>query len=301
MKKWMKAVAALALVGAVAIAAPRVSMSANLTGGSYTYLVQGEEVLFPFDPIVRKEGLLLPIEVFQQFGIKVDGALAREVTLTRGDLTVNLTLGSTSILVSGKKDTVPTPAVRVSGRLFLPADLMRQFGIELTTDGTYVVMRTYVDNLGPAEELSEAAYATLKAPRTVKGNLKADSGIYLDAEFTLLNDELINTANLGLSYGMRAKLLSLLENNTLVLAKVSNTNFKSGALVTSGLYLVDSQRIQYDNPTVLDMGRGLITAKVAPAADRIGILVYPKLGEEAGAVSLYYDANGATIGTFANR
>lgn len=301
MKKWMKLVAAAALVGALTVSAPGISLSANLTGGSYTYVIHGEEVIFPFDPIVRKEGLLLPIDVFQQFGIKVDGALTQEITLSKDAVEVRLTLGQTPITVSGRPDTVATPGMRVSGRLFLPADLLRQFGIEFGQDGTYVVMRAYADSLGAPDVMSDGDYARAKGLRTASGIIKTDSGVYMNGEFTLLSAELINAANMGLAYGTRARLLNLLQNNTLVLVKLSNTSYKAGAVAANGLYLVDSERNQYDTPTVVDIGGGPVTGKVAPGADRVGVLVYPQLADDAGAVTLYYDANGATLGTFSNQ
>lgn len=293
-------IAASALLLTLVVSLPGSAGAANLTGGNYTYVINGEEETFAFDPVNRKDGLLLPAEVFQRFGVSVEGALTRTITLKKADVVATLTLGSTTFELQGQPEAVASAPLRLNGRLFLPADLLKHFGVEYSLDGTFVILRNYVGGDVASRELSDAEFNALKSARTFSASTRTDSSIYLTAEFTLLNEELLAAANLGISYGTRARLQGLLETNTLVMVKLSNTAFKAGALLTSGLYLVDSQRNQYELVSTVDFGKGSITSKIAPGADRTGVLVFPKVAGNAGTLTLYYDSNGATLGSFAN-
>lgn len=298
MRKMVALIAAGALLLALMVSLPGNSYAANLTGGTYTYVINGEEETFAFDPVNRKDGLLLPAEVFQRFGVTVEGALTRTISLKKADLVAELTLGSTTFALGGQPEAVATAPLRLNGRLFLPADLLRHFGVEFSLDGTFVVMRDYVDGQPTVNQLSDADFSNLKSGRTLSASTKTDTNIYLTAEFTLLNEEMLAAANLDLSYGTRARLQGLVKTNTLVMVKLSNYAFKSGALVTSGVYLVDDKRNQYDLVSTADFGKGLITGKIAPGADRTGVLVFPKITGNAGTLTVYYDSNGGALGSF---
>jgi hypothetical protein len=89
-----------------------------------------------------------------------------------------------------------------------------------------------------------------------------------------------------------------LQTNTLVWVKTSNTGNKTGGLVTGTTFLIDNNRNQYEVTSVLDIGDGLLNGKIAPGADRAGVLVFPKLDPKASQVSLYYENNQATLGFF---
>lgn len=54
---------ALAVALRVALLA-RPTGAAPLTGGTTVYVIGGEEVTFTYDPISRKDGLLVPADVF---------------------------------------------------------------------------------------------------------------------------------------------------------------------------------------------------------------------------------------------
>jgi len=297
LRKAAAAVAALAIVAVVAVSWTGTTAAANLTGGTYTYVIHGEEVSFTFDPVSRKDGLLLPLEVFQHLGITVNGALEKSFTMTKGGVTATLTVGATAIDVGGRADTVVTAPLRLNGRLFVPADLLKQFGVEFTQDGTFVVMRYYVDPIPSVTAHTTAQYAQLRAPRTVSANVKADSGVYLAADFTPLNSDLVASSALNVAPGMRIRLHGLLQTNTLVLVKLSNDSFKAGALAAANLTLVDDSRVQYDLASVLDIGQGLVSAKLSPSADRMGVLIYPRLATDVETLTLYYDNNGTNLGS----
>jgi hypothetical protein len=61
---------------------------------------------------------------------------------------------------------------------------------------------------------------------------------------------------------------------------------------------VDDHRNQYDVASVLDIGSGLVTNRLAPGADRVGVLVFAKVPSTTNTLSLFYDNNGSIIGTF---
>lgn len=283
------------LLVTVAVAIPADTQAANLSGGSYTYVINGEEVAFPYDPIVQKDGALLPLEVFTHLGVAVTGALERTPTLSYGPVSAQLTLGRQVATVGGKVQELGVAPVRLNGRLFAPAQLLDAFGISFSQEGNFVTISRY-----PMPGLTRRESTEWRALKQVRGfatSVKADS-TFLEAEFHLLNQEMLSDQNLAIDFGTRTRLLGLLETNTLVLVSLSNTSFKSGALQPTGIYLVDQRRNQYEVSSVIDIGQGLLSTKLAPDASRMGVLLLPRLAEGGGAVKLYYEASGVVLGTF---
>lgn len=285
------------MVSVVAVMSPKATTAANLTGGNYTYLIDGEEVTFTFDPVVTKEGLLLPIELFQKFGINVENA-GKTITLSKDTVSVQLTLGSATMTTGGMVKVATTAPLRLNGRLFVPADPLREFGIDFSQDGNYVILHNFTDYMPDPKQMADGDWNMLKSNHTLTASIKADSGSYIYTEFTLLTPDIVNAANLDISYGTRARLNGLLKTNTLVLTKLSNLSTKAGAFVNNSVALTDDQRNQYDLDSILDIGSGLLTNKVAPGATRMGVLVFPKALSTAATLSLYYDNNAQTLGSF---
>ncbi len=300
MRKLLALVATAALLFTLVAAMPGDSSAANLTGGTYTYVINGEEVTFPIDPISRKDGLLLPTEVFQKFDITVDGALKSTATLSRNGVTVTTTVGSPVIKVVEDSIALPTVPLRLNGRLFLPSDLLKYFGVDYVLDGNFLTMRDLGAAAPEVKGVSEAELAAMKVGRRFTASVRAEANVFLDTEFTILTEEMLNASSLKMSFGNRVRLLSLLPTNTLVMVKLANPSLKSGALSTTGLYMVDqSLHRQYEVVSVFDLGEGLLTGKLAPTAERTGVLVFPKLVGH-GSLNVHYDTHGSTIGTFTN-
>jgi hypothetical protein len=274
------------------------SSAANLTGGNYTYVVNGEEYSFPFDPVKVSSGVLLPVEVFQKFGIDVQDPLSRTVTLSRSEVTDKVTLGTTTYELNGRPDASDAAPLRLNGRLFVSANLLKDFGVDYSQDGNFVIMRDFTSGMPTSTTMTSSDFNSMRMKRFFTGSVKADSGIYLYSEFTLLNPGLLAATNIGLDYGTRARLQSIMQSNSLVLVKFSNSSVKSGKVNPSDFVLVDEQRRQYDLVTSLDAGDGSISARLAPAADRMGILVFPKVSGTASMLTLFYEPNGANVGTF---
>jgi len=288
--------AATFLLGLVALT-PGDSSAANLTAGNYTFLVEGEEVTFTVDPVSRRDGLLAPAEVFSRLAIQVDGQQTRSFTLTTEYVTVKTTLGSPLVEVNGQAKVLPLYPVRLNGRLFLPLELLHFFSIDAVADGTYVMIRDLKKNAPILKSLDQSEYAALRIGRVLTANTKLDSNIYVDVVYTLLGEDMLAVTNLDLPYNTRIELLERSRTNTLVMATVSNTSFKSGAFTTAGLYLVDSHRRQFEVTSVLDIGQGLVTGKIAPGADRTSVLVFPKLAANSKGLTVYYEPNGGSLGS----
>lgn len=298
MRKTMVALSAGALLMTLVATVPAETSAANLTGGQYTYVISGEEVLFQFDPIVRKDGLLLPIDVFQKFGIEVINPLTRTITLKKSGVKADVTLGSTTMLLNDQAQAVATMPMRLNGRLFFPADILRHFGIEYSQDGNYVAFTNLAENLPDVQTLPDADYQTLKSSKTVSAQIRVDNNLFLNSEFTLLTTELLSAGNLNLTYGNRAKLNSLLQTNTLLLVKLSNTAYRAGTVNGAGLYLVDQKGNQYDFAAAVDIGTGNILGKIMPGGERMGVLSFPKVTAGPQVVTLYYEPHNASLGQF---
>lgn len=298
-RRWLAAALAFALLAGLLGLLPGDSSAANLTSGTYTYVIGGEEVTYPIDPINRKDGLLLPAEVFGAFGIQVDGLLKQEFALVRDSVTVKASLGSTLVEVNGSLETLTASPLRLNGRVFLPSDLLKYFAVEYALDGTFVTFRDLASGTPKLTGTGDSEWAALKANRSFSITVRADTSIYFNAEFVLLTPEMLSATSLNVDHLTRVKLHNLQRTNTLLLVDLSNQQYRSGALQTAGLYLVDHQRRQYEVAQVLDIGEGMLTAKLAPGADRMGILVYPKV-KPAGTVTVYYDGQNSLLGTVTN-
>jgi hypothetical protein len=298
--KWIALAGTGALLVTMLAVLPGESSAANLASGQTAYVVNGEEETFTFDPITRKDGTLLPVEVFQRFGVQVEGALGRTVTLKKRDVSMELTLGRKAFLLNALPNSTAVEPIRLNGRLFLPAELLRHFGVEVSQDGSYVFLREFVTGQPTIKVTQQSEYDALKSARTFNRSVKLDSGQYAEGEFTLLNADLLQMDKLPVAWGARARLQGLQESGTLVLVKLKNYANKTGTFTTSGLYLIDENRNQYEVQEVIDLGQGLLSGKLAPGADRVGVLVFPKLKPNPGIVKLYYDGNPGDLGSWSN-
>lgn len=295
-RKTVASIAALALLLGLLTLTPGDSSAANLTAGNYTFLLEGEEITFTVDPVSRRDGLLVPAEVFTRLDVAIAGQQGRNFTLTKGPNTVKVDLGSPLFTVNGKTESFPLYSVRLNGRLFLPIELLKYFGIDAIVDGTYVMIRDAAKGFPMRNETPEA-YAELVGKRSFPALTRLDTSIYINAEYTLLNDQILSSNRFEVPYTTRMRLLAMSQTNTLVLVKLVNGSFRSGTLTTNGLFLIDSARRQFEVSQVFDLGEGMVNSRLAPGADRIGILVFPKVSTP-GAVTVYYDAHNAVLGTF---
>lgn len=296
MNRWMKWLGTGMLLLLLVVSAAPVT-AATLSGGSYTYVVNGQEVNFAFDPVALKDGLLLPLEVFEHFGITAE-ASGRSLVLKRHSTTARLTLGSLAYDLSGAAAMLPAVPLQLNGRHFVPADLLRPFGVEFSHEGSLLIMDDLAVGMPEVVSYQPEEMRLLRQGRIFSAVVRADNGSYMQGEFTWLSPELTGASQLELDTWDRARLQRLLKTNTLILVKLSNTSSKAGQFNAAGAYLLGSSRTQYDLVRTLDLGSVSITSKLVPGAERHGVLVFPKVDEGTRQLSLYYDPNGSTLGTF---
>jgi hypothetical protein len=293
---------AFAVFGLLAFAALRPATAAPLTGGNFTYLVGGEEVTFTFDPVSRRDGLLLPLEVFQRFQISVEGGTGRNPVLSRQGVRIQLSLGSTVAVVDGREKQMAPAPLRLNGRLFLPAGLLPEFGIDYVLDGTYLSLRDLADGVDLS---SRVAYDQEKARHNFTVNLRSDQPpTLMTGEFTLLNRDLVVSPSFHPSFGLRVRLLRLLETHTLIQVRLRNDVndadrvFRSLGWAPQSLFLVDDQRNQYDFTGEVIEVNGLVTTRIAPRAEKSSVLVFPKLQSDWQFIRVFYDPNSGEVGSF---
>ena len=291
-----KPLAALAVLAVTAALLVGPSQAAPLTGGNTTYVINGEEVTFQFDPLSRKDGLLLPMDVFQKFGIAVEGGTSRNPVLRKGDRKITLSLGAANATVGDETALIAPAPLRLNGRLFASADLLSQFGIEYSQDGAYFTLR----DLAEGVELSPSAdYVSAHRQNTVGVSLKADIAIYMVGELTLLTPELVASPEFSSNFALRLQMLHLLQTNTLIQIKMRNDDTRAAVVAPAGFFLVDDLRNQYDfTGTVVDI-KGRWETKLAPQGEKVAVFVFPKVSRDASTLSVYYEPNQAVVARFA--
>jgi len=284
--------AALLLVVTLSAAA----LAAPLSGGNTIYVIDGEDRSFTFDPIVMREGILLPEEVLLYLGLKVTVAEdSKGLTVERGAVRAELRLGQTQATVNGATLNLPPGPLRLIGKLFLPATLLEEFGFDIASEGSMLQIRDLAAGITLANP--PAAYADLWEQRTLRASVPTDDARpYLDLEVTYLTPELVSSERFAASFRQRVECLSLLKTNTLLLVRAANRSSRSATLSPASLMLVDETTgQQYDVEQTL-AHNGLIHEKMAAGAVKSSVLVYPKLPEGLESVLLFSDTKGAAVG-----
>ncbi|HEY3366389.1 MAG TPA: stalk domain-containing protein [Symbiobacteriaceae bacterium] len=287
-KRWWIPLLVLLLVAAVAVPAT----AGVLTTGTYTYILKGHELDVPVDILSIQGDVLVPEELLTALGVApvVDGDI---IHLRRGPVDAQLTVGGDTATVEGRKETLKAAPMQVSGRLFIPADVLPDLGLSLTVDGKFVLLRDY----GPAEDvpgnLAQDVYDRLWSSHTVKGSVRTGDGVPVGVTITSLTDKLLRDQRLVMPWGTRLKLLSLLESKTLFLTSVRNDSFKSITLDPAKLLVTDEFGHQYDYQKTEIAVDGVVTAAMAPGAIRTSVLVYDK---SVNPLTLFYDTGSAPLG-----
>lgn len=269
-----------------------------LSGGSTIYVIDGVERQFTFDPILRHDGQLVPVEVVQALGLAVtDGG--DTVTVARGDLQAALSPGRTAATLAGQTLSLAPALIRIGGRLFFPVALLAEMGYEITYDSNLLYIRDLVQGTPLEAPTADGAWAGLKAQLTIKAAARSDDHLWsLPVEATLLTPDLVAGRLYDATYRQRAELLDLLRSNTLVEVKLTNPAGRPATLQPAALSLLDNLTgRQYDVIRSLDL-QGLISQHIIPGATKRTVLVYPLLPAAARTVTLYCDTNPDRLGTF---
>ncbi|ADH60343.1 copper amine oxidase domain protein [Thermoanaerobacter mathranii subsp. mathranii str. A3] len=84
--------------------------------------VNKKEIKFDIPPVIKEGRTLIPVRaIMNGFGAKVDwDEETKTVTITKGDITIQLVLGESKVLINGKEDTLEVPAMEISNRTFVP-------------------------------------------------------------------------------------------------------------------------------------------------------------------------------------
>lgn len=298
MRRQIWGLAALMLAISLVFQVPAPAHGAGLGGGSYTYLLNGEEVAFPFDPVVVQEQLLLPAAVFERLGVTVTPS-AGQVALRLPDrVEVRVTVGSPAYSLDGDPRQGSLAPIRLGGHLFLPAALLDHFGVEVTQAGSLLLLRQPLNGPLPTTAITDEEFQRLKNERSFKRELRNRQGGALNAEFTLLDPTLLQAPQLALPYGERVKLYAMLQTHTLVLVKLSNHGTSPAAFKPSSVVLVDDLRHQAELFKSIDVGDGDLSANLALGADRRGVMAFPQADPAAKRLLLYSHELGESLGAF---
>lgn len=294
-KRWyLVLLTALLAMGALGVQALP-ARAGILTSSNYTYLLKGKELNLPVDIITVQSSPMVPEDLLAAFGLKpaIEGD---GVVLTRGPVTVRLQLGAETVWVNGKPRPLKAAPLKVSGRVFVPAEILPDLGASLTVDGKFVLLTDY---LGAADAATDAAAPTGALRAYTLESFIRDGSTMANLTITSLTPDLIRDPALGIPWGTRLKLLTMLENRTLVMVSMKNQSVKATSLDPSKLMLVDPQGSQFDYTKVEVTVDGSVTAAVAPGALRVSVLVYPKVNAES--FDLYYDGTGNVLGSLSAR
>lgn len=271
--------------------------AAGLSGGNTIYIIEGEDAAFTFDPITRKDGTLLPLELFEALGLEVNRA-GRTILVSRGGAAhADLTLGRTLAAVDGKPTSLAPAPVSVVGRLFLPASLLEELGYEVLTEGGYVQIRDLAAGLAMPGDLTIEEHRRLEERHSLSGTVRTDDGRpFLEIRITCLTPEMVASPYLELSFRRRVEWLNLMQTSTLALVKVTNQSTRAATLSPQSLMLVDrASQLQYD-PVDTQPYRGMINQKIAVGAAKTSLLIYPLLPHDLQEVQVFADTNGALLG-----
>ena len=116
-------------VSTVALAAP---------GDDVTVTLDGEQVAFDQPPVIQEGRTLVPMRaIFEAMGASVDwDGATRTVTSTRGDVTIVLTIDSSTMTRNGQAIALDVPAQILNGRTLVPIRAIGDaFGADVKWDG----------------------------------------------------------------------------------------------------------------------------------------------------------------------
>lgn len=273
---------------------------AGPTGGMYTYYINGDETAFTFDPIVRRDGLLLPSDVISRIGIAIHNPNARSFSLEREGVTIACSLGWPVCMLNKTETLVLKVApLRSGGYLFIPSEILVEFGYEFSQDGNTVLIRDNVDDrVSRPGRASLDELSAVRIPRTAAASVRAENN-FLKAEFILLSEQLVNNVNFMPALRHRASVLRAGDAYTLLQLKITNdVGLKPLTFQATGFFLVDEQGRQYDQlPLTIDI-QGVLTGKIAPYATKVGVLAFEKVPEGVTTLTLYMDGVNGPVGTF---
>lgn len=104
-----------------------------------TVFYDGEKIKFDQIPVIENGRTLVPLRaIFEKIGADVEwNGDTKTVIATKGDITVSLTIDSTTATKNGEEITLDVPAKIISGRTLVPVRFVSDcFGVDVGWDGT---------------------------------------------------------------------------------------------------------------------------------------------------------------------
>lgn len=278
------------LVLTLLLAAAWPTYASVLTSNNYTYLLRGQELNVPVDILIQRGAPVVPPELLNRFGLTLKEESGR-ILMERGPVTAELRLGDPTALIDGRSHALKTGPVRLSGRIFTPAEVLPHLGIQLEVDGKFVYLTDF--GVGAPDQQPLPDFAHRLGSRTLRAPIRDGSNTG-ELEVIFLTRELLLDPALPVNWGARMQLLSLIPDRTLLMVTLRNHAVRSISLDPNRLPLIGASGRQYDYLRQEIAIDGQVTLPLAPGAVRTSVLVYPEVPETA--VTLYYDPSGSMIG-----
>ncbi|MFZ5354107.1 MAG: stalk domain-containing protein [Bacillota bacterium] len=102
-----------------------------------SFIMRGKKVKFDVPPVIKDGSMLIPVRAISEgFGAVVEwNAEDESVTITKGDITIVITLGSNIAVVNGEEVELVAPAQRISNRTIVPIRFIAEsLGLIVTWD-----------------------------------------------------------------------------------------------------------------------------------------------------------------------
>lgn len=290
--RWRK-LAAL-IVGLLLMSTLYVQPPVSAAGGiSFVYIVDGQEITVPYDPISLKDGLLLPQGLLQELGVAVSVS-GSSITLNRGGLIVQLNTRSQVAVVNGKHVNVGQKPIQMGGHLFVPAAVLQPLGIQMTAEGNLLL----IDRWPLAQPSTQSTdYATIVSAVSVPTHMEVGKGVSLTATVVHLSPEIVQDAAWTDNPAVRGQALALFEDHTLLEIQLHNQTTGFQSFQPSTLRLVDDLNRQYA-PTGEILPLDDAGGQLAPEAKSRAVIAFPAIQDGATTIKLYSPANTSSVATF---
>ncbi|MFZ5816763.1 MAG: stalk domain-containing protein [Bacillota bacterium] len=258
-------------------------------GSSYSYIVDGEEVAVGYDALSLRNTLLLPQELFTTLGVLVREGAAGSLTLTRGDLSATVKVGSRVALSNGERVRMATPPIRANGQVYLPQELLPRLGIQAAAEGNLLL----IDRWPLAEPTSDGAvdFAAAVQANSATAPLEMADRKALTATLTRLTPEIVRHADWTGDPAVRGHALDLLGTSVLFDLTIHNQTSGFYQFQLTNLFLVDDLGNQYLPTGEIIHLQGDLSALLAPTAKARGVVIFPPMASEATSFKVYAKGN----------
>lgn len=288
---WMMLISCVAV-----LAAP--FQAAAATNSNVKIVIDGEALTLDSasSAFVEKNRTLVPVRgVFEQLGLEVDwNASAKRATIKGEDLTIEMKLGASQVVVNGQTTTVDVPVTVKQNRLFIPL----RFVIEeagLTVDWKQAERTVYLKKEQPGEFVSDTE-AFLKDLIEANQDLTSYSGdFFIEQSMNMMGEEMEMDMNMQMDVVMDP--LGLYQYMTMTMAEIDEEFISESYVTEDGFFVYDSafdQWIQYDDSMYTDL-LGMSETQMDPTAQFELMQSYMedlKVYEQEDTYELHFELSG---------